>query len=116
MVDAYISIGSNIDPKENIEKCLQLLKKEFDVVAQSPYYKTKPYGYEKQPNFINLAVKIETKISPQKLLIILQNMEKKLERKRIFRFNPRTIDLDILLYGSEVIDDKYLVIPHKCLL
>lgn len=113
MPDACISIGSNIDAKENIEKCLRLLKKEFGAVKQSPCYETKPYGYEKQPNFINLAVRIKTGLKPHELLKRLQKIENKLGRKRIFRFSPRTIDLDILLCGLEVIDDKSLAIPHK---
>ena len=116
MVDVYISIGSNINPKRNIEKCLQLLSNEFELISKSPCYETKPYGYEKQPNFINLAVKVKTKLKPHELLKKLQHIENTLGRRRIFRFNPRTIDLDILSYGSEIIDDKGLVIPHKGLL
>ena len=116
MVDAYISIGSNINPKKNIEKCLQLLKKEFDIIAQSPCYETKPYGYEKQANFLNLAVGIKTQLNAHNLLKKLQEIENKLGRKRDFRFSPRTIDLDILLYGSEIVEDKDLTIPHKGLL
>ncbi len=113
MADAYISIGSNINPKENIKKCLDMLKSEFEVIATSPMYETKPYGYENQSNFINLAVGIKTGLKPHELLKKLQEIENKLGRKREFRFNPRTIDLDILLYGSEVINDKDLTIPHK---
>ena len=116
MADAYISIGSNISPKKNIEKCLQLLKKEFEVIAQSPCYETEPYGYEKQPNFINLAVGIKTGLKPHELLKKIQEIENKLGRKRIFRFSPRTIDLDILLYNAEIIEEKDLVVPHKGLL
>ena len=113
MAEAYISIGSNINPKENIKKCLQLLKKEFEIIAQSPCYETRPYGYEKQPNFINLAVGIKTELKAHELLKKLQEIENKLGRKRAFRFSPRTIDLDILLYGSEAINDEDLTIPHK---
>ena len=113
MANAYISIGSNIGPKENIKKCLDMLKSEFEVIAISPMYETKPYGYEKQANFVNLAVGIKTELKPHELLKKLQEIENKLGRKRAFRFNPRTIDLDILLYGSEVINDKDLTIPHK---
>lgn len=115
MADAYISIGSNINPKKNIEKCLQLLKKEFEFIAQSPCYETKPYGYEKQANFLNLAVGIKTRLKPHELLKKLQEIENRLGRKRAFRFSPRTIDLDILLYGSEAISNKDLTIPHKSL-
>ena len=116
MVDAYIGIGSNIEPKENIKKCLDMLKSEFTVIAISAIYETKPYGYEKQANFVNLAVGIKTELKPYELLKKLQEVENKLGRKRVFRFNPRTIDLDILLYNAEIIDDKELVIPHKGLL
>ena len=115
MIDTYISIGSNIKPKENIKKCLDLLKSEFEVTAISPIYETRPYGYEKQGNFINLAVKIKTELEPDELLKKLHEIENKLGRKRAFRFNPRTIDLDILLYDAEIIDGKNLTIPHKVL-
>lgn len=113
MAEAYIGIGSNIDPKENIKKCLDMLKSGFEVIATSPMYETKPYGYEKQPNFINLAVGIKTELKAHELLKKLQEIENKLGRKRDFRFSPRTIDLDILLYSFEVINDKDLTIPHK---
>ena len=113
MAEAYIGIGSNIGPKENIKKCLDMLKSEFEAIAISPMYETKPYGYEKQSNFINLAVKIKTEISPYELLKALQQIENKLGRKREFRFSPRTIDLDILLYNEEVINEKGLIVPHK---
>src|SRR3989344_488742 len=116
MAEAYISIGSNICPKENIKKCLDMLKSEFEVIAISPMYETKPYGYEKQANFINLAVGIKTELKSHELLKKLQEMENELGRKRDFRFSPRTIDLDILLYGSEIVEDKDLTIPHKGLL
>src|SRR3989338_11462833 len=116
MAEAYISIGSNIAPKENIKKCLDMLKSEFEVIAISPMYETKPYGYENQSNFINLAVGIKTQLKSHELLKKLQEIENKLGRKRDFRFSPRTIDLDILLYGSEIIEDKDLTIPHKGLL
>jgi len=116
MAEAYISIGSNICPKENIKKCLDMLKSEFEVIAISPMYETKPYGYENQSNFINLAVGIKTELKSHELLKKLQEMENELGRKRLFRFSPRTIDLDILLYGSEIIEDKDLTIPHKGLL
>ena len=113
MVDAYIGIGSNIEPKENIKKCLDMMKAEFEVIAISSMYETKPYGYEKQANFVNLAVGIKAELNAHELLKKLQEIENKLGRKRAFRFSPRTIDLDILLYGTEVINYKDLTIPHK---
>lgn len=111
--EAYISIGSNINPKENIGRCIDLLKSNFEVLAESYHYETKPYGYENQPNFINLAVKIKTKLKPKELLKKLHYIEKKLGRERKIKNMPRTIDLDILLYGSKVINERNLCIPHK---
>lgn len=116
MVETYISIGSNINPEENIKKCLALLKSDFTILSISNYYETKPYGYAKQTNFINFAVKISTNLEPHKLLEKLQLIEKKLDRKRVIKNSPRTIDLDILLYNSDIINDKDLIIPHKGLL
>ena len=113
MAEAYISIGSNINPKENIKKCLDMLKSKFEVIAISPMYETKPYVYQNQNNFINLAVGIKTKLKAHELLKKLQEIENKLGRKRLFRFSPRTIDLDILLHNSEIIGDNELTIPHK---
>ncbi len=110
---AYISIGSNIKPEEHIKKCLEILKSEFDVIAISPMYETRPYGYESQPNFINLVVGVKTSLKPHDLLNKIQEIENKLGRKRAFRFSPRTIDLDILLYNSKIINEKSLVVPHK---
>jgi 2-amino-4-hydroxy-6-hydroxymethyldihydropteridine diphosphokinase/dihydropteroate synthase len=113
---SYIGIGSNINPGDNIKEGLKLLCSKCIIVAQSNYYKTKPYGYEKQNKFINLVVKIKTNLKPYELLKNLQSIEKKLNRKRLIKNGPRTIDLDILLYGPKIINDKKLVVPHKGLL
>jgi len=92
------------------------MKAEFEVIAISSMYETKPYGYEKQANFVNLAVGIKAELNAHELLKKLQEIENKLGRKRAFRFSPRTIDLDILLYNAEIIDENGLVVPHKGLL
>ena len=113
MVDAYISIGSNINPNENIMECLRLLESKFPIIKVSNYYETKPYGYDDQENFINLAVKIKTELKPYALLKKLQEIERKLNRERKIKNGPRTMDLDVLLYGDNVIKDKKLHIPHK---
>lgn len=113
MAFAYISIGSNINAEENIKKCLGILESEFELVSKSSCYETKPYGYENQPDFINLAIKIKVAIKPMELLKKLQSIENGLGKKRKVKNGPRTIDLDILLYGSEVINDEDLTIPHK---
>jgi 2-amino-4-hydroxy-6-hydroxymethyldihydropteridine diphosphokinase len=116
MVDAYVSIGSNIDAQKNIQECVNLIESDLKIASKSSYYKTRPFGFEEQGNFINLVVKIVTDLKPHELLKKLQTIEKKLGRERIIKDGPRTIDLDILLYGSEVINDKDLVVPHKGLL
>lgn len=113
MAYAYIGIGSNIDAERNIKKCINLLKAGFSIIKISNFYETKPYGYKNQPNFINLAIKIKTAIKPVELLKKLQSAENNLGKKRIIKNGPRTIDLDILIYGSEIIDGKNLTIPHK---
>ncbi len=112
MAEAYISIGSNIGPEENIKKCLDMLKSEFGVIAISPIYETRPYGYENQSNFINLAVKIRTTMTPLQLLKKLQGIEKKLGRERRVKNGPRTIDLDLILYGDKIINKNEIRIPH----
>lgn len=113
MAYAYIGIGSNIDAERNIKQCIKLLKAEFSMIKISNFYETSPYGYKNQPNFINLAVKIKASIKPAELLKKLQSAEKKLGKKRKIKNGPRTIDLDILLYGNKVIKEKNLNIPHK---
>ena len=113
MAYAYIGMGSNIDAERNIKKCINLLKAEFSIIKISNFYETKPYGYENQQNFINLAVKMKTTIKTIKLLKKLQSIEKGLGRKRKVKNGPRTIDLDILLYDNKVIKEKGLQIPHK---
>ncbi|MEK6948687.1 MAG: 2-amino-4-hydroxy-6-hydroxymethyldihydropteridine diphosphokinase [Nanoarchaeota archaeon] len=113
MAYAYIGMGSNIGARRNIKKCINLLKAEFSIIKISNFYETKPYGYENQQNFINLAVKMKTTIKTIKLLKKLQSIEKGLGRKRKVKNGPRTIDLDILLYDNKVIKEKGLQIPHK---
>lgn len=113
MVYAYISIGSNINAAKNIKKCIELIKEEFPIIKVSYYYETKPYGYENQKNFINLAVKVRINLTPKDLLKKLQSIEKKLGRARKMLNGPRTIDLDILIYGNKTVKEKGLSIPHK---
>jgi len=116
MIEAYIAIGSNINSEENIREAINLIKSDFPILSKSNYYETKPYGHNKQNNFINLAVKIKTNLKSNGLLKNLKLIEKKLFRKKTVKNGPRTIDLDILLYGTKIINDNDLIIPHKGLL
>lgn len=110
---AFISIGSNIgDRIKNIKNAVRFISQRNKVFSVSKFYITKPMYYESQPYFINGAIKIETDLSPENLLIFLNDIEKKLGRKRIFKNSPRTIDLDIIYYGNKVINRDNLKIPH----
>lgn len=88
---------------------------ETKVTRVSGLIKTKPVGGPPQPDFINGVAEIETSLLPQKLLCVLQDIESNLGRKRVIKWGARTMDLDILFYGNEVINDTNLKIPHPLL-
>lgn len=114
-VIAYIGLGSNIGDREyQLNRALELLKsaEKVEVTTVSSFYNTAPVGYEQQPDFLNAVVEIMTTLSADDLLELCSKIEKELKRERIIRWGPRTIDLDILLFGNSVINEKDLVIPH----
>ncbi len=114
-VTAYIGLGSNIGDREfQLNRALELLKaaEKVEVTAVSSFYNTAPVGYEQQPDFLNAVVEIRTTLWANSLLQLCSEIEKELKRERIIRWGPRTIDLDILLFGNAVINEKDLVIPH----
>ena len=113
----YVGVGANLGrPRETIAAALALLDQVSDVelVAVSALRETDPVGYEDQPRFVNGVVQLETELSPQELLAQLLAIETRLGRVRGQgpRFGPRTIDLDLLLYGDEQINEPGLQIPH----
>jgi len=111
----YVGIGSNLgDP---LYQCKRAVQKIADVegifvTAQSSFYKTEPVDVEDQNDFINAVVEIKTTIEPHQLLDVLQRIENEMGRRRTLKRVPRIIDLDILFYGQNVIQDENLVIPH----
>ncbi|QXM07176.1 2-amino-4-hydroxy-6-hydroxymethyldihydropteridine diphosphokinase [Crassaminicella indica] len=112
---AYLGIGSNMgNKKENIKKSVQLLKEHPDikVLNISSFYETAPVGYTDQDWFLNIVLEIVTNLDPYKLLSYCQHIEKILKRKRIIRWGPRTIDVDLLLYEGFSSNDENLIIPH----
>lgn len=114
-VTAYIGLGSNIGEREkNLNTAIDMLNETpgIEVLQVSSYINTAPVGYTQQPDFLNAVAEIKTKLQPDELLKICMDIESKLKRKRIIRWGPRTIDLDILLYGEQIINDENLVIPH----
>lgn len=112
----YIAIGSNLNnPIQQAEKALETLKSipASKLLAVSSLYGSKPMGPADQPNYVNAVALLETSLSPLELLDNTQRIE--LEQGRIRkdeRWGPRTLDLDILLYGELVIDSKRLTVPH----
>jgi 2-amino-4-hydroxy-6-hydroxymethyldihydropteridine diphosphokinase len=110
---AYIGVGSNVgDRKANCRKAFELLADTGRVISVSSLYCTEPVGYKEQEDFINAVVSIETDLSVRELLDACHAIEDRLGRKRTLRWGPRTIDLDILLYGDQMMNQPHLVIPH----
>jgi 2-amino-4-hydroxy-6-hydroxymethyldihydropteridine diphosphokinase len=116
MALVYIGLGSNLGEREaTIRRALELLEAEGDiqVAAVSSLRETDPVGYEDQPRFLNGAAALMTELAPPALLERLHAVERRLGRERAGpRFGPRTIDLDLLLYGDEQVDEPGLEIPH----
>jgi 2-amino-4-hydroxy-6-hydroxymethyldihydropteridine diphosphokinase len=112
----YIGLGSNLGKREaTIRRALELLEDggDIEVEAVSSLRETDPVGYEDQPRFLNGAASLRTELAPRALLERLHAVEHELGRDRSApRFGPRTIDLDLLLYGDERIEEPGLQIPH----
>jgi len=115
LTDVFISVGSNINPEENIIKALDQLKRYVKVIAVSTFYQTKAIDRPNQSDFVNGVFHIRTNISPRKLKFdILRKIEYDLGRIRSDdKYSDRTIDLDIAIYGDRVINEPDLVIPDK---
>jgi 2-amino-4-hydroxy-6-hydroxymethyldihydropteridine diphosphokinase len=112
---AFVGIGSNLGDREgNLRQAVELLSAEdgIDVVAVSEIRETDPVGPVEQGPFLNGAVRIETHLAPRELLERLLAVEERLGRVRRERWGPRTIDLDLLLYGDDVVHEPGLTVPH----
>jgi 2-amino-4-hydroxy-6-hydroxymethyldihydropteridine diphosphokinase len=109
---AYVGLGANLGDREaTMRRAIDLLGEE--VVAVSTFRETDPVGYEDQPLFLNAAVALETPLTPRELLDRLLAVERELGRTRDGpRYGPRTIDLDLLLYGDQIVDEPGLRVPH----
>lgn len=112
---AYIGLGSNLGDREQaIRSALEAIAElpETELVRVSSLYDTEPVGEVDQPNFLNAAVMVDTELDARTLLWNLMLVEKRLGRVRTQHWGPRTIDLDLLLYGDEIIEDEDLRVPH----
>ena len=115
MTVAYVGLGANLGAREEtLHRAVELLGAAdgVDVLAVSQLHETEPVGVVDQPPFLNGAVAIETARAPRDLLDLLLEIERLLGRVRDERWGPRTIDLDLLVYGDEVVDEPGLRVPH----
>ncbi|MCM3575844.1 2-amino-4-hydroxy-6-hydroxymethyldihydropteridine diphosphokinase [Mesobacillus subterraneus] len=112
---AYIALGSNMGDRFGyLTQAIILLEshEQISVVNTSSVYETDPVGFTDQGQFLNMAIQVETSLSPVELLDTCLEIELKLGRKREVKWGPRTLDLDILLYNHENIETEKLTIPH----
>lgn len=111
----FLSLGSNIgDRLSYLKNALKLIEEhqDFTTLRVSSFYETDPVGYVDQDPFLNCVLEVETDLTPYKVLEQCMGIEQILERKRIIRWGPRTIDIDILLYDELTMNDDELTIPH----
>jgi 2-amino-4-hydroxy-6-hydroxymethyldihydropteridine diphosphokinase len=110
---AVIALGANIgNPQEQMDIAIALLRESLDVQAISKYYTTAPVGGPEQPDYLNAVLIAESELPASDLLALLHGVEKALGRERIERWGPRTIDLDLIQYGSILSYSDELTLPH----
>jgi len=112
-VTAYLGLGSNLgDRQANLDRALEFLGQRLRIKKVSSIYDSEPVGNIEQPRFLNLVCKVSTNLPPMALLALGKGIENKLGRWGGPSGSPRTIDIDILLYGDEVMETPELTIPH----
>ncbi len=112
----YLGLGANLgDRIGNIRKAVRLLAETdgAEILAMSAFYETPPELCLEQPDFINCAARVGTRLSPAALLGAVKSIESSAGRKESFRYGPRAVDIDILLYGSDIIRSEELSVPHE---
>ncbi len=115
--EIYLGLGGNLgDPPATFQEALKLIGEFALVTKVSKLYKSKPYGFADQPDFYNAAAQLASDLPPLDLLTRLQKVEKQLGKKVVRENGPRLIDLDLLVYGDEVIDLPELTLPHPGIL
>ena len=113
---AYLSLGSNVgDRKHQLCAAIQRLETKGRIVSVSSFYETEPVEFTDQAWFLNCAVALETNEAPEELLTAILHIEKEMGRRRVQKKGPRTIDIDILLFGDTVLDSPSLTIPHPAM-
>jgi 2-amino-4-hydroxy-6-hydroxymethyldihydropteridine diphosphokinase len=111
--NVFISLGTNLGERcENLKNAVDSFPPSVQPIAYSHIYKTPPWGYTDQPEFLNQVIQAKTGLHPLELLDFLKKLEIDLGRQATFRYGPRLIDIDILFFGDRVINTSGLVIPH----
>jgi 2-amino-4-hydroxy-6-hydroxymethyldihydropteridine diphosphokinase len=114
-VEAFVGLGANLEnPLQQVRQAISELDaiEHTRVLVASSLYRSAPVGYADQPDFINAVAKVQTRLSPHELLDALHAIENRHGRRRSVRNAPRTLDLDLLLYGTLVVDEDGLTLPH----
>ena len=112
----FLSLGSNVGDREaNLRDAQKRLGAVGRVTAVSSFYETEPVEFTQQPWFLNCAVALETAQTPQQLMTSILNIEETMGRRRVQKKGPRTIDIDILLFGDAVLDSPQVTIPHPAM-
>jgi len=114
MKGIYLLLGSNLgDREEMLDTARRLIKKWIGPIVNCSFiYETEAWGIEDQPDFLNQALEIETKLKPGEVLDLISKIEKEMGRKRYQKWGTRIIDIDILYFSDKVIDTEQLKIPH----
>ena len=116
---AYLGLGSNVGDRETqLDQAIHILNEieGINVTQTSLIYETDPVGYVEQPQFLNQCIEIQTTLTPRDLLNACLETEQQLHRVRDIRWGPRTLDVDILLFDKQIINEDDLVIPHPRML
>ncbi|MBI3332114.1 2-amino-4-hydroxy-6-hydroxymethyldihydropteridine diphosphokinase [Candidatus Peregrinibacteria bacterium] len=112
MATVFLALGSNIHPEVNLRKAATMLRQTFPKIQFSSVYRSKAAEVETQPDFLNAVAKIGTDLRPQEVKAVLDVIEHSLQKNPPYRFGPRTIDLDVLLYDDLILQTETLTIPH----
>jgi len=112
----YLSLGSNVGDKQaNLEQAIGELARLGTVKKRSALYETEPMEITDQPWFMNCAVELETELMPKQFIAAVLDIEREMGRKRTKKKGPRTIDIDVLLFGKSIIEMKGLTVPHPAM-
>ncbi len=109
----FLSLGTNIgDKNKNLSEGLTFLKEFVNILSVSSVYKSEPLLYEDQEDFLNIITEIDYEGTAKSLLLIIKDIEIQMGRKKTFRYGPRIIDIDIIFFNGEEINEEDLIIPH----